>query len=488
MSLHSATNAPPGSDTKLKSVKSLSDLNKLFIPDIPEDPEQKPTSHTNTFDLVALMMYLVGVEYKHFERHTPSLAENYDTYNKNQDARIIRNLCMVRTALEKGYSKINAAFFYDLKNLSTLPELIPAEAVNGLLADGIDLQSIKPNIDNYILDINREISNRILSVKNLFPEWIRWNYVRPLFLMPNGFKKEGIKAAGDYYNSNRNRYPYHCYMNWDMDDCGNIFYSDYKFVQLLYQRNGDNFDDKSLVRDLSDQKMDDLYDFIDRNRKTLIVVDCENSNPIKLAAALSSLSARQRGRIHKIMLFDSNYTTTAWLTLCKMGIPAEYDTEHIIVDRLYEHKSQVDMTLAVNTCREVYLNQVDSVILVSSDSDYWALIKSLPYIRFLVLLEKAKSGQQIRNALESQGHSYCFIDDFCTGASYSIKTKTLLSELQKQLDESVHINLNTMMDEVFQKTWVRMTDKEKANFYELHIKTIRLKIDPDGEIRLIVED
>ncbi len=132
------------------------------------------------------------------------------------------------------------------------------------------------------------------------------------------------------------------------------------------------------------------------------------------------------------------------------------------------------------------MNQVDSVILVSSDSDYWALIQSLPGIHFLVLLEKAKSGLQIRNALESQGHRYCFIDDFCTGATYAIKTKTLLSEFQNRLDQIVNFNANTMMEEVFRSTWVQMSDKEKANFYDRHVKKMRLKIDADGQVRIVI--
>ncbi|MCD8052441.1 MAG: NYN domain-containing protein, partial [Lachnospiraceae bacterium] len=469
---------------KPQTLNSLADLPSLFPT---EASESLPVNdHKNTYNLVALMMYLVGVEYRHFETHDPLLTENFKRYDQNKNARIIRNLCIIRTALEQKYSQIRSAFFYDLKNLSSLPDLIPTEAVTDLAADGIDLQDTKPDVTNYILKINQEISNRINNVKDLFPEWVCWDYIRPLFLMPNGFKKDGIRAAGEYYNSNRNRYPYQCYMNWDRDDCGNILNSDYKFVQLLYERNGDKFEDKSLVRGAGDQKIDDLYDFISRNQKTLIVVDCENSDPVKLAAVLSSLNAAQKNAIHKIMLFDSDYTTTAWTALCQMGIPSDYDTEHIVVGRIYEHKSQVDMTLAANTCREVYLNQVDSVILVSSDSDYWALIQSLPGIHFLVMLEKAKSGQQIRDALESQGHPYCFIDDFCTGASYAIKTKTLLTEFQSRLDEAVNLNVNTMLEETFHSTWVQMSDREKANFYDRHIKTMRLKISADGQLRIIV--
>ncbi|MCD8144435.1 MAG: hypothetical protein LUD79_03700 [Oscillospiraceae bacterium] len=174
---------------------------------------ERPNRNKDTYTLVSLMMYLIGVEYRHFETHEPLLTNNFKKYDQDKNARIIRNLCMIRTALEQKYAQIRAAFLYDLKNLGTLPEMIPTEAVVSLARDGIDLQSTKPDVTDYILKINREISNRINNVKDMFPEWVFWDYIRPLFLMPNGLRKEGIKAAGDYYNSNRNRYPFQCYMN-----------------------------------------------------------------------------------------------------------------------------------------------------------------------------------------------------------------------------------------------------------------------------------
>lgn len=473
---------PKKQQTTITSLSELGDAYKSKMP----PPTERPNRNTDTYTLVSLMMYLIGVEYRHFESHIPPLTEDFEKYNQNKNARIIRNLCAIRTALQKGYTAIARALAYEMKNLSTIPDLIPPQTVKELLADGIDLQRSKPNINTYIIETNREISNRINNVKNLFPEWVNWDYIRPLFIMPNGLKLDGIKAAGKFYNTDRNRYPFQCYMNWDVDGCGNLLLCDYKFVRVLYERYEDVFEDKRLVTGGSAEKTDDLYAFLGRNDKTLIVVDCENSDPIKLAAAFSGLNTAQKKTIHKIMLFDSDYTTATWTTLCQMGLPTDFETEHIVVGRINEHKSQVDMTLATNTCREVYLNNVDSVILVSSDSDYWALIQSLPSVSFLVMLERAKSGQQIRNALESQGHRYCFIDDFCTGASYTIKTKTLLSEFQARLDEAVQINVNTMLDEVLHTTWVEMTEKERANFLDRHIKTMRLKLSPDGALRIVV--
>ncbi|MCD8190897.1 MAG: hypothetical protein LUD78_11920 [Clostridiales bacterium] len=46
--------------------------------------------------------------------------------------------------------------------------------------------------------------------------------------------------------------------------------------------------------------------------------------------------------------------------------------------------------------------------------------------------------------------------------------------------------MNTMLDEAFRSTWVQMSDKEKANFYDRHIKTMRLKISADGQLRIVV--
>lgn len=181
--------APLGTDTTRITLNSLADLGSIFPTDTPESPAIH--DHRNTYNLVALMMYLIGVEYRHFEKHDPPLTENFRKHNQNKNARIIRNLCMIRTALEQGYSRIRSKFLYDMKNLSSLPELIPTEAVTGLWEDGIDLQTTKPDVNNYIMTINREISNRINNVKDLFPEWVRWDYIRPLFIMPNGLKKKG---------------------------------------------------------------------------------------------------------------------------------------------------------------------------------------------------------------------------------------------------------------------------------------------------------
>ena len=51
--------------------------------------------------------------------------------------------------------------------------------------------------------------------------------------------------------------------------------------------------------------------------------------------------------------------------------------EHMMIERVKQNKSLVDVMLISRTCQEHYKNNVDSFILVSSDSDYWGLISSL---------------------------------------------------------------------------------------------------------------
>jgi len=450
-----------------------------------ETPARSYTDyHNSKYDIISILAYLIGVEKRHFESEfEPPVLEHYERLDTNKNARIVRNLCRIRTAFEKNNKKIFNEFRYGMYNIGSLPDLIPADAVHQLSQDGVALQKSRPDIEAYVIAINRELSNRIGNCKNLFPEWINWEYIKPLFLMPNGMRSEGLKAAYAEYNKDRNKFPYQCYMNWPGSAEGNILYCDEKFVRLLYEAHEDTFPDLSLVKDVGNIVLDNIAGFIDNSKRAIVVVDCENSDPIKLAAALSSLSKAGLAKIQKILLFDSDYTTTGWQVLSSV---AAFPMERIHVPRLNEHKSQVDMTLAANTCKEVYTNGVDSVILVSSDSDYWALIKTLSDVNFLVMVEKEKCGQDIKRALEQRNIHYCYLDDFYTGASYAIKTTALVQHIQSQLDEMVCFNAQSLLDDAIHSTWVRMTDKERSSFYDRYLRRMRIEIAADGVARLVL--
>ena len=62
----------------------------------------------NTFDLVSKVAYLIGVPKTIFENeHEPPQIEIYKQLEKDKTARIVRNLCVIRNAIERNYKNIN---------------------------------------------------------------------------------------------------------------------------------------------------------------------------------------------------------------------------------------------------------------------------------------------------------------------------------------------------------------------------------------------
>lgn len=212
-----------------------------------------------------------------------------------------------------------------------------------------------------------------------------------------------------------------------------------------------------------------------------MAVDCENSDPYQLCAAIKGLDPDVTAKIQKIMLFDDVHTVNAWKIL--EGY-TQVPVEHIMTERVKQSKSLVDIELTAHTCMEHYKNRVDSFIIVSSDSDYWGLISSLPDARFLVMVEREKCGPDMKAALANSGIFYCYIDDFYSGNSEDIKKNALFRELYRYLDKSIHLNVNDMMDSAIAATRITMTPQERRQFYEKHIKRMSLTIGEDGNVSI----
>ncbi|MGI6013052.1 MAG: hypothetical protein ACOX7K_02045 [Oscillospiraceae bacterium] len=452
---------------------------------IESEEETNPYSphHNSTYDIVSRIAYLLGVSKSIFENeHEAPQLEWYNKLNEDRCARIVRNLCMLRTRIEQNFAAIHRAIFYDLKNLHTLPEFISPQIISDLEADGIQLIKANYKLNSYVIDINRLISDRINNCKNLFPLWLDWNYVKPLFIMPDGQTEAGIKRAGYIYSQNRNFYPYQVYMNWTPEDHGNLLYNDKKFVSWLYNANGELFTDLSKVSDAADLTKNNIYDFIAASQNTVFVVDCENSDPYKLCSTLLNLEADELEKVSKIILYDDVHTASAWRILDRiLDIPVE----HTLVERIKSSKSLVDTALSVGTCREFFLNHVDSFVIVSSDSDYWGLISNLPEANFLLMVEHENCGIDIRNAMESCGIYYCYIDDFCSGNNEELKTMALLNEIQTYIEDRFQgFNVKEMMEQAYLSTRVHMSDAEKRQFQNKYVKPMHLSIDNDGNVSI----
>lgn len=440
----------------------------------------------STYEIVSKVAFLIGVPLHIFENeHEAPQLDIYNSLSKDKNARIIRNLCIIRTSIERNFKKINDVMRTDYRGLLNMPEFIPPVCMQQLSEDGISfIKKSSTKLYQHIIEINRLISDRINNCKNIFPIWINWSYVKELFIMPNGLTENGTKQAAAVYYSKLNCYPYHMYINWKPQEEGNILYNDKKFVSLLYQWHKDAFTAYSNVSDAGSYVKNNIYDFITDSDKTVVVVDCENSDPYKLCATLRNLDYSVMQKISTIILFDDVHTIAAWRML---EHHTKIPVEHIMTERVKQNKSLVDIQLTARACKEHYQNNVDSFVVVSSDSDYWGLISSMPNARFLVMIEREKCGPDMKAALADSGIFYCYLDDFYSGNAEDIKFNALFREMYRLIDESINLNVNEMLDRALWNTRIEMSAAERKQFYEKHIRNMSLVIDEKGNVSIALK-
>ena len=87
----------------------------------------------STYELVSKVAYLIGVPLRIFQNeHEPPKIEIYNRLEQDKNARIIRNLCIIRTAIERNYRKINDIMRMEYRGLLSMPEIIPASSMQQL--------------------------------------------------------------------------------------------------------------------------------------------------------------------------------------------------------------------------------------------------------------------------------------------------------------------------------------------------------------------
>lgn len=440
-------------------------------------------SHDGTHEIVSKVAYLLGVPQKHFEIVREALRMDiYKELDAAKNARLLRNLCIIRTAAERWFREISEQIQKEFKSIYTVPEYIPTQALDQLSLDGIQFsQRAGTQLVTLIIEINHYICDRVNNCKSFFPVWLKWEYVRDLFIMKNGLTEWGTKAAADIYYANMEHYPYGIYLNIKPRQCESLLSSDKVFATRLYQINKDRFTDLAKVSDAGNFVKNNIYDFVGGADKVIMVVDCENSDPYRLCAVLNGLEPETLAKVQKVMLFDDVHTVNAWRILERY---TTVPVEHIMTKRVKEDKSLVDIEMTAMTCREHYRNQVDSFVIVSSDSDYWGLISTLPEARFLMMIEKEKCGPEIKATLSKHGIFYCYMDSFYDGNCEGIKKKALFDEIYGILNKSLRLNVFEMFEQAVVATRIQMKPAEKQQFIAKHINNMKLVVNEKGDVSI----
>ncbi len=437
----------------------------------------------DTKEIVSTIAYLIGVRKDVIEHSYPTCAESVMRLCDNKEATIIRYLCKLRTALMRNFKRTDNAMHYDLKNLTSL-EWYDHENIKQLEKWGFQIIHVNYRSDRYMQDFTRLINENIDKCSSLFHDWVNWDYIRSLFFVPKYNKPDVLQKEWVKYMDKIDCYPFQMYIYWKPENVGGILFSDRKFLKVIYGQHGDTFTDHTKYRDAAEDTKNSIYDFIESAEKTAIAVDCENSNPFKLYSVLKGLNRDELAKIEKISLYDDSNTTTGWDWLSQF---THIPVEHIEVERVIGHKSLVDVSMTARVCRDFYEAGITSFIIVSSDSDFWGLISSLPKANYLVMYEYEKCGTAIKEALSRNGIYYCSIDDFCTSSVDELKKAALFAELEKHLPTLWGMNPMELTKRVYENTRVTATKKEMEIFCNKYVKTLQLKINAEGNFTVAIQ-
>lgn len=430
----------------------------------------------DTKTLVTTMSFLLGIDSRIIHNSFPENYKLLDELFTNNKARIIRYLCRIRTVLMQKFKHVDREIMYELKNLDTMQYFKKCH-LKELKELGIDIVKSNHRAGQYQIDVNQYIAENIDGIRDLFPDWLNWEYIKDLFIIPHYTKQDVLKKEFAKYMANIEYYPFQHYMHWKPQNVGGLFFSDRKFLKIIYESNNDIFNDTSKYKDAHEDTKNNIYNFVAASDKTVIVVDCENADIYKLFSCLQGLNDEELEKVEKIILYDDYHTTVAWEHLNKY---VKLQVERIQVERVLDRKSLVDIMMTAGVCRHYFENKVDSFILISSDSDFWGLISSLPEANFLVMYEYEKCSGAIKEALNEKGIYYCAIDDFCTANIDKFKKLVLFSILEKYLPDIAYINGKDLLNKIYCEARIMASETEKKAFFDKHIKTIQLKCDKEG--------
>lgn len=434
-----------------------------------------------TNNIVSKTAYLIGIADTTLLEKYPTCSDIIIAMMKSKAATKIRSLCILRTNLLMNFEKTDTALKYDFKRFEQM-DWFDANAMAYLKNTGIEIHIPNGKNTDYLVFINKLISENINACAEFYPDWIEWDYMKDLFVCPNCNKPNEQKKQIKAYQTHRDEYPNKMYIHWKPHDVGDLLASDTKFLKTVYGMHGRHFTMNDYCNN-TNAKMS-LTDFITARNTVDLVVDCENSDVYKLYAMLMSLDQRTIKKIHKIILFDDEHTTMGWDFL-KNYIDVNI-IEHIVVKRVMAEKSLVDIRMAMGIGQEYYQQGITSFVLVSSDSDFWGVMSSLPGAKFYCVTEDEKFSKTMSDLLDANGIAHCTLDDFNATEANALKETVLLNVFNRYATENIFTEVNGMdlMHRLYSMTRITATNEEKMCFYNNHIQKIRIKMNSSNVLQL----
>ena len=467
-------------------LNSLSALENVVIEDDEITSETDKSLFRNHSKKTAITIgYLLGVKSDYLEQlenNREKFSEIFNTVSANESAVAIRSLNNIRSNLMLRFKDVSRLIRVDSPNFTPIYNIeYFKDDFKTLTKLGINIGTGRSDINEYLKIINTEITRRIDAVKILFPDWIDFRHIKFMFNMPQNIEEESKK-----FQMNQNCYPYKRYFNWIYpEELGNILLTDERILEVVYYNNGDAFQDENRVVDASDHVKRSISEFINNGNKIQIFIDGENIDPYSFAAAIYDLQDHEIKKIEKIVVYyDEKYSSRAWQMLKHFTFDIE--VEAVPVSRIIEEKSLVDHKLVAGISKAYYRDNVDSFILASSDSDFWAVMEDID-ANYLVMAEKESCGYTFRDVLRKNNIFYCYIDKFMIPEDDKFFKTVFCRELEKILEEKYNLgNAKDLLKEAVRQSRADISEGVFDNLYNRYIKGLKLTIDKSGNLKIIV--
>ncbi len=421
--------------------------------------------------------YLLGVSEEYIGYLDTSAVSQYCELSNNRDALVVRALNSIRSNIMLNFKKVSQKIRVCNIDYEPIYRLdLFKDDFKTLEKAEVNIVTGKTDLVEYLEIINVEICRHIEPLERLFPKWLDFKHIKRMFNMPMSKVKKEIEK----YQLNCMLYPYKRYFYWKCPcNYGNILLNDAKFLDIIYENDNDYFEDEYRVIDASEEIKNNINSFINSGNKIQIFVDGENCNPYKLASMFDSLKDYEIQKIDKVVVYyDSIYTSNAWrsLHLFTYGV----DVEAVAVERISENKSLVDHKLVAGVSKAIYKDNVDSIILASSDSDFWSVIQNVD-ANYLVLVENGKCSNCLKKVLKENDVFYCYLDRFKAPEDDEFFEIVFKKELEKLINENFILpNANTLLNKAIFQSRAKISSTQKEKLFKNVIKKLKLTITDDG--------
>ena len=375
----------------------------------------KTCNEIKTISIVEKILYLMGDE-------CPECA---DILGSVSSARIVRNLCMLRNKALFCTSDYNDFRQYE-------EDLFDALAGDGISADFKTREDL-------LLKVNLLLEERIDSCRSLFPDTVKWAYIRDLFPAPGGGAIDEVLEAMEVFMKEPDSCPYG-YLNWPdhASDWSKLFTSDETFLRTLYLKNGDSFLPASELSENAPESVKELHRFLEGANKVVMLVDCAKTDPLKFVSFLEAVPDADAEKFAKIRLFFDDNTPTAWgFVRNSVLAPTEYVQSRFSAD---SYEDSTPLVLVTDDVRDNILTAYTgrNVLTFLSDSS-------------------------LRKQISDAGIFCAVLEDKLSSAAAYLKSAAINNEMLARRNRLIMENFLDLFASSVIASGIRLTDEEIGN-------------------------